>query len=166
MAKVYMVVGNVGAGKSTFAHKLAEKKNAHVFTVDEWMKNLFWMDAPEPPSYQWALERTERIDRQILLETVRLTQKGLPVILDIGFFTVKQRKSVLSYLKEKNVETSIYYLDVDKHTRWKNIERRNQTKEGTYQFDVSKDVFEFCETLFEPLTEEEKQRVDPLPKVG
>ncbi len=66
MAKAYLIVGNVGAGKSTYAGKLAAEENAEIFTNDEWMTTLFMMEMPDPPEYEWALERTRRTERQIL----------------------------------------------------------------------------------------------------
>ncbi len=35
------------------------------------------------------------------------------------------------------------------------VEKRNLGHSETYQFEVPKEIFEFCETIFEPLDEEE-----------
>ncbi len=56
LAKVLLVVGNTGAGKSTYSAQLAARENAIVFSVDEWMKTLFFMDMPDPPLYSWATD--------------------------------------------------------------------------------------------------------------
>ncbi|WP_025898368.1 AAA family ATPase [Sneathiella glossodoripedis] len=84
-APVYIITGNVGAGKSTYANKLAEEIDGIVFAVDEWMKNLFQADSPEIPSFEWALERTQRIESQVLIETEKLLRLNIPVILDQAF---------------------------------------------------------------------------------
>lgn len=156
MAIPYLIVGNTGAGKSTHAAVLARDENAHVFTVDEWMRTLFLADMPDPPSYAWALERTERIEVQMLAESARLLERGTNVILDIGFFGRDQRDRVRAFFLERGFEPVVHYLDVDKETRWQRVDRRNREKADTFQFPVSREVFEFCETIFEPLDEDER----------
>ncbi|MCZ4279870.1 ATP-binding protein [Kiloniella laminariae] len=156
MAQVFLIVGNTGAGKSTYAAKLAQQEKAHIFAVDVWMKNLFLMDMPDPASYEWALERTQRIEVQQLIETLGLLEKGMSVILDIGFFARSQRQRVANFLRQNDHIPQVHYLDVDKETRWQRVQDRNRGESETYQFEVSREVFEFCETIFEPLGEEER----------
>ncbi|MEP3244906.1 MAG: AAA family ATPase [Sneathiella sp.] len=155
MQKIYLIVGNVGAGKSTYAANFALQKQAHIFTIDEWMKNLFWMEAPEGDTYEWALERIVRIETQILTETIRLSRLGVPIILDLGFFSADQRTRVQSRLLDEDLRVQTLYLDVDKEERWRRIQQRNSEQGQTYQFTVSREVFDFCETIFEPMDEAE-----------
>lgn len=150
VAQVHMIVGNVGAGKSTYAAKLAAERNAHIFAVDEWMRTLFFPDMPDPAPYEWALERTERIEDVILVEASRLSGLGMEIILDLGFFSRIQRDRVRGELAAAGRETQLHYLNVDRMIRWARVEERNRERGPTYQFDVSIDVFEFCETIFEP----------------
>ncbi|WP_419904818.1 AAA family ATPase [Kiloniella sp.] len=156
MAKVFLIVGNAGAGKSTYAGQLAARKNAIVFSVDEWMKTLFFMDMPDPPLYFWALERTQRCEAQQLSESLKILDKGISVILDIGFFARSQRERVQDFLCDHGVVFETHYLDVDKETRWERVDYRNQAQTETFQFEVSREIFEFCETIFEPLDEDER----------
>lgn len=151
MAKIFLVVGNTGAGKSTFSAVLSAQEKAHTFAVDDWMASLFLMDAPDPSTYEWALERTQRIETQMLSESVKLIKNHVNVILDIGFFSKSQRKRVQSFFENKHIETITYYLDVEKETRWFRVNKRNTKPSETYRFHVSEEIFEFCETIFEPL---------------
>jgi len=159
MANVFLVFGNAGAGKSTFASTLAVKEDAYIFTIDEWMRNLFMMDMPTPPSYEWALERVCRAETQILQEAKKLNARGIPVILDIGFFSFQQRDRVRAFCRAQGMDVVQYFLDVDKATRWQRIEQRNVEKGETFNIHVSEQVFEFCETIFEPLTADEMASV-------
>src|SRR5689334_16988583 len=43
---VHLICGSTGAGKTTYARRLADEIGAVVFSIDEWMAALFWMDAP------------------------------------------------------------------------------------------------------------------------
>ena len=155
MAKIILIVGNVGAGKSTLAAQLSQQVDAHVFCVDSWLKNLYLMDMPNPPSYLWALERTERIELQMLEEALKLLDHGVSIILDIGFFTKKQRDRVKSFLLNHGQSPLTYYLDVDKDTRWQRVSERNLGNAETFKFEVSREIFDFCETIFEPLNSDE-----------
>jgi predicted kinase len=157
MTKIALISGNVGAGKSTYATRLSVQDNGYIFTTDEWMRNLFYKDIPDPPSYEWALERTERIEVQILQESLKLLARNISVILDIGFFAESQRTRVQSFFRDRGYGPVLHYLDVDKETRWQRVDERNTIQGETFEFFVSRQVFEFCETIFEPLDEEERR---------
>lgn len=158
MAAAYILVGNTGAGKSTYAARLAKRLRAHVFANDEWMRTLFFPDMPDPPDYEWALERTQRIERQVCAEALKLMALDVDVILDLGFFAKEQRDRVLSFFTEKDAPAEMHYLDVDKTTRWARVEERNRGLSDTFQFEVDRETFDFCETIFEPLDEDERAR--------
>lgn len=150
MVAIHFISGNVGAGKSRYAQKLAAREGAHVFAVDEWMRALFFPDRPDPAPYEWALERTERINAVIHVEAARIAKRGLPVILDLGYFSRRQRDGTREAMRAEGIEAQLHFLDVPKETRWERVARRNAERGETFQFEVSRDVFEFCETIFEP----------------
>lgn len=162
MSKAHLIVGNVGAGKSTYATQLSAKIKGHVFTIDDWMTNLFHPDKPDPMTYEWALERVERCEHQILKETIDLLKLGTPIILDLGFFSEAQRTRVMDKLTAYSMNARIHYLDVDKDTRWMRVQQRNTEMGDTFKFEVSREVFDFCETIFEPLSHIEHEHAETL----
>jgi predicted kinase len=149
--KIYLIAGNTGAGKSTYTRNLAQKEDAYIFSGDEWFKTLFLADVPSPSTYKWALERTERIEDQIVKEALKLIIKDMNVILDLGFFKRVQRKRVEQFFNENNVKTSLHFLDIDKKLRWERVNKRNFEKSESFEFEVSREIFEFGETIFEGL---------------
>lgn len=159
MAKIFIIVGNTGAGKSTYSQDLGSKEDAYIFTGDEWFKTLFVPDTPTTTSYEWALERTERIEKQILKEALKLVTKNIDVILDLGFFTKVQRQRIHKYFRNHSIDVIVHYLDINKELRWQRVSKRNFEKKDNYQFDVSREIFEFCETIFEPMSDDEKSDV-------
>jgi predicted kinase len=60
MASIHLIEGPVGAGKSTFAGRLALTHNAVHLNLDEWMVRLFQADRPEADFMEWYLERKQR----------------------------------------------------------------------------------------------------------
>ncbi|MBL4907629.1 MAG: ATP-binding protein [Sneathiella sp.] len=158
MSKVFLVVGPAGSGKTTFSKDLASREDAHIFSVDDWLNTLFMMDMPSEQPYKWARERAGRIEKQILSEALKLLDKRLNVILDLGFFSKEQRKRVPEFIRSHGHEAITYFLDAEPLTRWERIEARDTAKTVTLNIPVTRDVFDFCETIFEPLDEEEKKR--------
>ncbi len=41
---IHLIVGNTGAGKKTYAHKLNREIDGVVFSIDKWNKILFLPD--------------------------------------------------------------------------------------------------------------------------
>ena len=156
MPPIHLLVGNTGAGKSTYAARLATQERAHVIAVDEWMRVLFHPDQPDPPSYYWAIERTRRIDAQAVTEATRLAALGVPVILDLGFFAREHRDRVRSAIMAVGGSSVTHILDVPTEERWRRVERRNRERQAGWQFDVDRETFEACEGLYEPLGAEER----------
>ena len=149
-APIHLVTGNTGAGKSTYAARLAASEQAHVIAVDEWMRVLFHPDQPDPPSYDWAIERTRRIDRQAVTEATRLAALGVPIILDLGFFAREHRERVRAAVAAAGGTSVLHVLDVPKDERWHRVERRNRDRPAGWQFDVDRATFDLCEGLYEP----------------
>ena len=41
---IYLIVGNTGAGKTTYSHQLKEKVGGFLFSIDVWNSVLFLPD--------------------------------------------------------------------------------------------------------------------------
>lgn len=155
MAKVILVCGSTGAGKTTFCHKIGARSKAVVFSIDEWMAGLFAADMPAVPSFPWMLERVARCEQLIWKHCLELQEVGVDVILDLGFTTQKQRQAFYQKLKSAGLSSELYYLDVPRETRLSRVLARNQEKGKTFQIHVTEEMFQFIEGIFEAPTEEE-----------
>ena len=87
MPTVHLIHGYLGAGKTTFAKKLAEDVKGVRFNPDEWMARLYGED---PPAEQFA-ERLERVFALLDDQWVRVVRSGVDVVLDYGFWTRASR---------------------------------------------------------------------------
>ena len=152
MARVNIVCGSTGAGKTTFARALAEELGAARFSIDEWMGELFWPDQQPGADYRWAIERVERCERQIWSVSRDLLKIGCDVVLDLGFTESVQRRRFIEWAQQAGGDPVIHYLDVDAETRRRRVHERNRAKDGTYVFHVDDEMFDFMENLFEPPT--------------
>jgi len=154
---VHLVCGSTGAGKTTYALKLAEQLAAVRFSIDEWMSALFWMDTPQPLDPAWSMERVERCSAQIWATAAQIAARGVPCILDLGFSLAAQRARYADLAREAGLSVQLHFLDASPAERWRRVEARNCQKGETYQlgFDVTREMFDFVETLWEPPSDAE-----------
>ena len=154
---IHLLVGNTGAGKSTYANKLKLETSGVIFTLDKWNKILFFPDKTENDGLNWFLERIERAELLMQDLILQLENSGVDSILDVGLSKHSHREKYRNFAKENNLKVKTHFLDISKNIRKERILKRNLEKGTTFEFEVSEDNFEFMETWFEPLTEEELQ---------
>lgn len=65
---------------------------------------------------------------------------------------------------EARLSVQLHWLDVPAQERWRRVEVRNAEKGVTYQlpFDVTREMFDFCETTWEPPPDEEMVAYDGI----
>eukprot|EP01042_Synura_sphagnicola_P016506 gene16506-20882_t len=64
--RIHLVIGPVGAGKSTFARQLVQQHRAVPLNLDDWMATLFSVDRPHAAdAMAWYVPRTLRCLAQI-----------------------------------------------------------------------------------------------------
>ncbi len=157
MPTAHLICGSTGAGKTTYALALAEREQALRLTVDEWMAGFFWPDAPREGVYDWALERVARCERQALALAGQMLSLGRNLILDYGFFKREQRRRLRDALSAQGWQVRLHYLDVPAEERWRRVAQRNADESATFALEVTRDMFDFCEDLFELPADEELQ---------
>jgi len=152
---IHLIIGATGAGKTTFAKRLAAERNAIMFVSDDWLNRLFIPDLPPHDAWAWALVRVERCEEQIWKLVQQLLNRGIEVVLDINMMNRAVRARQQAFAKSSGFPFQIYFLDVDRETRWKRVSKRNEEKGETYSFQVSKTFFDFVESVLEPPSEDE-----------
>jgi len=155
MARLIMVCGPVGAGKTTYSLSLSEEVGAVRFSIDPWMQTLFSEDMVSL-DYGWMIERVNRCCEQIWEVSEQILALEGSVLLDLGFTTRAQRNLFADRAKALGITAEIHYLDVPKDIRKKRIEKRNTDKDpAVYAFEVTDMMFDFMEPKFEAPSQEE-----------
>jgi len=149
MSTVHLIVGSTGAGKSTYALKLADELGAVRFAIDEWMDDLFAPDKPDDAGFEWYWPRIQRCEARLWAVACQALSLGTPVILDLGLSTREHRDKFRALAREAGHPTHLHYLDVDVATRWARVEARNAEQGQTYRLTVTREMFDFVETRFE-----------------
>lgn len=154
---VHLVCGSTGAGKTTYARELCARIGGVRFSIDEWMSTLFWMDSPKPLDAAWSVERVDRCLSQIWALAEQVAARGVPCVLDVGLSRASSRDRFYGLAGEAGLSVRLHVLDVPAAERWRRVEARNRERGATYDlpFDVSREMFDFVETLWEPPGEEE-----------
>ena len=165
---IHLVCGSTGAGKTTYSRQLADALSGVVFSVDQWMATLFWIDSPKPLQATWSMERVERCAAQIWATASEVAPLGVPCVLDLGFTQRGTRARFVQLARQSGLSAQLHVLDVPTDERWRRVLARN-TAGGTaaqLPFDVTRDMFDFVETLWEPPTDEELAACDGIRAAG
>jgi len=152
---IHLIVGNTGSGKTTYARELKRKTKGILFSIDKWNNTLFLADKTPGDGLEWVLERIERAEEMMMDLIVQLENSNTDAILDLGLSKFKHREKFRTFAKLNGFAVQFHFLDVSKETRFSRVMQRNQEKGATYEFEVSKENFDFMETWFEIPNENE-----------
>jgi predicted kinase len=152
---VHLICGGVGAGKSTYAIALSRRTGGVLFSMDEWMTNLFHPDLPPSHGFEWALDRMLRCEKQMWAIADPIIAGGLSVVFDVGLPRLEDRDRWRRRAGTTAGSPRLHYLDVDVDTRRDRVRRRTVDRGPTYSFDVTAAMFDHMEGWFEPPTDDE-----------
>ncbi len=157
---IHLICGSTGAGKTTYANQLRRQLGALPLAIDDWMVTLFAPDTPPQMSWPWIEERVLRCERQILATALDLARTGVPSILDLGLQRFDQRRRVAERAAAAGVCVRLHFLDIDATERWRRVEQRNEQQGETFRVKVTRPMFDFIETIWQPPTPEEMSAFD------
>lgn len=152
---VHLVLGPVGAGKSTFALALSQQHAAVRLNLDEWMATLFSADRPTTGVMEWYAARTARCIDQIWRITTGLVGVGSNVVLEIGLIRRADRDDFYTRIDAAGTALKVYVLDAPRDVRRARVEARNLEKGGTFSMVVPAHIFELASDLWEPPDDDE-----------
>ena len=162
MTTLHLICGATGAGKTTYALRLCEGECALHLSIDDWMVSLFGPDAPVPPQWPWIAERLARCEAMILRTALDAGRRGLPSVLDLSFLRADQRARVAAAARGSGLGVKLHLLDPDPETRWARVSARNDAKGETFRLEVTRPMFDFIESVWQPPTPEEMADLDGI----
>lgn len=155
-AQLHLIIGPVGAGKSTFARALGAKHRAVLLILDDWMAQLFGADErPAIGRIEWYLERRDRCLEQIWKLTAALCEVGTRVVLEIGLIRRDERAAFYRRVDDAGHDLAVYLLDAPRALRRERVLLRNKEQGETFAQVVPLEFFERASDLWEPPDEEE-----------
>jgi len=155
MARLILVCGPTGAGKTTYSMSICDEIGAVKFSIDPWMQTLFSKDMTSL-DFSWMMERVSRCYEQIWEVSEQILALDGNVVLDLGFTTKAQRDTFVNKASTLNIKAEIHYLDALTETRRQRVANRNVEKDPkVYSFEVTDMMFNFMEPKFEVPDENE-----------
>jgi predicted kinase len=149
-ATLNVIFGPCGAGKTTYAHAFARREKATAFVLDDWMARLFGPDMPEPLQYDWMIERVGRCEGQIWATAAGVLATGTSVILDIGLMRKADRDRVREIAEATGLRLQFHFVDAPQEVRRARVLDRNVVRGESFAIEVTPDLFEFIEGVYEP----------------
>lgn len=149
MPTVHLLIGPVGAGKSTLARSLAQEHQALPLILDSWFTRLFSPDRPPEDVMTWYVERAERALAQIWQVTMDALKADTNVVLEVGLVRRIQREQFYGWVDAEAVDLRTYLVDAPRDVRRARVVQRNATKGETFSMHVPPEFFELASDLWE-----------------
>jgi predicted kinase len=157
MAQLHLVIGPVGAGKSTFALALSREHRAVRLTLDEWMAELYGADErPAVGRLEWYVERTTRCLEQMWKLATRMIDVGASVVLEIGLIQRDARAAFYERVDDAGIGLLVYVLDAPRDVRRARVMKRNAERGDTFSMHVPPEIFDLASDRWEPPDEAER----------
>ena len=148
---IHLIIGPVGAGKSTFARALGARHRAVLLILDDWMARLYGDDErPAIGRIAWYLERRDRCLEQIWSVTRSLCDLGTNVVLEIGLIQRADRDAFYGRVEDAGYKLAVYVLDAPRDVRRERVLRRNVERGETFAQEVPPEFFELASDRWQP----------------
>ena len=154
---VYIICGLTGAGKSTYSEQLRRDVNGVRMSIDDWMAQLFFMDREPTSDFNWFHTRVRRCAAQMRDTADQIIDAGLPVIFDCGFTNLEERQIFYDWADANGYSVALHFLDVPETVRWDRVQNRNAEKGDTFALEVTRDMFDFMNRIWQAPSEAEMQ---------
>jgi hypothetical protein len=122
---LHLISGLPCSGKTTYALRLREQRNAVLYGLDRWLITLFGKYSLGAMGQE---EHTRRVlaCRELIWESAaELLTRGLDVILDDGFFYREHRMQHVALADSVGAATTIHFVDTPLALVKRRLERRN-----------------------------------------
>ncbi len=149
-AKVFIISGQIGAGKTTYAKILEKKYNAVRFSPDEWLLKLYTEEIPME-SFDNYYYRCCELSWAVSKEFIK---RNINVVLDFGFWLKKERVDYKNRIELLGGSPELIYIKTDEILIRERLKCRNlYLTEGTVY--ISDEMYRYFSKFFEAPTEEE-----------
>ena len=151
-ATLYCIYGNIAAGKTTLARKLAAQHGAVLLCEDEWLVRL----EVEINNFDDFRKHARRLRAAIGPHVVELLRLGTAVVLDFAANTVNDRAWVRSLFEAAHAAHELHVIEAPEDVCKARLRVRNETKpEGLYFGHVPEEFFGPVTSLIVPPAEAE-----------
>ncbi|MCG6904602.1 MAG: ATP-binding protein [Rhodobacter sp.] len=148
-ARIHLICGLTGAGKTTYAESLRRDLAGVRFSIDDWNARLFFMDREPTSDFNWFYERVQRSCAQMRDTAEQVLEAGIAAVFDCGFTDLKERTIFYDWAQDIGRPVTLHFLDVARETRWARVQQRNTERGATFAIEVTPQMFDFMETIWQ-----------------
>ena len=112
------------------------------------------------------MERVIRCESQMWAMALQASALGVPVVVDAGLTREAHRSKWAQLALDAGLRVRLHHLDVDAEERWIRVERRNAERGVTYRLEVTREMFDFVETMWERPMDAEIARLNGIRITG
>ena len=153
-AVLHLICGQAGAGKTTYAKKLENRRSATRFSKDQWVIALHGRNL-RMEEWNAAQEKCYRLIAEL---TVKLLAQKIDVILDYGFWYREERLAAKDLAASVGATAMTHYLDTPGAIRRERVLSRNHALDDD-SVEISPDAFEKQLDWFEKPSDAEGIRI-------
>lgn len=153
MAKLILLCGKIGSGKSYYAKEFQKTTNAVIISPDEATYELIHNEQGD-----FYNEFSKRLNEYLKKKVGEIVRAGANVIYERGLWSKKERQDIKEYYKRQDVDCEIHYVCVDDESWKKNIQERNKRIEegnGGSDFYLDEGLKNKLDSLWEEPSEDE-----------
>lgn len=153
---VHLLIGPVGAGKTTYAQQRIARSPAIHLDVDTCMVRLYGAD-PRPADgvMAWYLERRERCRGLLWDVALGALRCGTDVFLEFGLLQRIEREAFYERVRAQDLALNVYVLDAPRSVRRERVANRNRSP-GEHTQIVPSEFFDRASDVWEPPLESER----------
>jgi len=153
---LHLLIGPVGAGKTTYALRKAAASPSVVLDLDSWMVRLFGADPrPREDVMDWYLERRDRCRALIWDVALDVLRCGGDVYLELGLIAAVEREAFYAKAHTEGLRWAVYLLDAPRAVRRERVEQRNRAA-GPFTQVVPSEFFERASDAWQAPSESER----------
>ena len=153
MAKIIAICGKICCGKTYYANRIKERESAVILSCDELTKDLFDNDLGSRHD-----EMAARIWGYFMKKAAELVRVGCSVILDWGFWSAENRRSLNAFCRSNGIPCEWHYIDIDDATWQTYINDRNSRVlrgEGGSDYYLDEGLMKKLLSMWEPPARDE-----------
>ena len=153
-ATLHLICGLPCAGKTTYAERLKDERDAALFSLDRWLITSFGRYSLESVGHMEHARRLYACRELIWDVTAELLRRHADVVLDDGFFLRNDRQQHIARARELGAGTTLHFVDAPLDTLRARLVARNRSPDA-YHFDIAPETIASFAAFFEPPSENE-----------
>ena len=99
--------------------------------------------------------------KRLIVETaIEAGKRGVSSVLDLGFQRADQRQRIAQQAQAAGLAVRLHFIDVPAEERWRRVSGRNDAQGETYRVTVTRPMFDFIESIWQPPSPDEMAALD------